>query len=189
MRHPVARTGVFLLTLFCLPLIAGLYGVLHDQFTYSISEEYYTRFKFIQFGFWHGDLPAQLTAPRIAVCAVGFLATWWTGIIIGPFIALTGLIHRDPRVMLRANFKAVLIVLLITAATGLTGLAYGWWFLSDGEVNWYLPEGLMDRKHFISVGAMHNFSYLGGLFGLIGGVIYQYVVKHSATRVKDVSRE
>lgn len=177
MRPPVARTGVLLLTLICVPLIAGMYGILHDQFTYTISEEYYTRFKFIQFRFWTGALPAQPENPRLAVCGVGFLATWWTGIIIGPFIVLVGLIHRDARVMLRANFKAVALVLLITMLTGLTGLAYGWLYLADAGVNWHLPEGLVDRKHFIMVGSMHNFSYLGGLLGLIGAVIYQFRVR------------
>lgn len=177
MRPPAARTGVLLITLLCVPLIAGLYGILHDQFTYTISEEYYTRFKFIQFGFWTGDLPAQIEHPRLAVCAVGFLATWWTGIFIGPFIALTGFIHRDARVMLKANVQSIGIVLLITATTGLLGLCYGWWFLNDGGVNWYMPEGLIDRRHFIMVGSMHNFSYMGGAFGLIGGVVYQFLVK------------
>lgn len=30
-------------------LIAGTYGILHDQVTYSIGPEYFTRFKFEQF--------------------------------------------------------------------------------------------------------------------------------------------
>lgn len=177
MRPPVARTGVLLLTLFCVPLIAGAYGILHDQFTYTISEEYYTRFKFIQFGFWTGDLPAQLEHPRLAVCAVGFLATWWTGIFIGPFIALTGLIHRDARVMLKTNFRAIVIVLVITALTGLIGLCYGSTLVNEQPEGWWLPEGVVDQRHFIMVGSMHNFSYMGGAFGLIGGVIYQCLVK------------
>ena len=177
MRPPVARTGVFLLTLLCVPLIAGLYGILHDQLTYSISEEYYTRFKFIQFGMWEADPPAVFSNPRTYVSIVGFRATWWTGLVIGPFIALVGFIHRDARVMLRANFKAIGITLLITALTGLTGLCYGWWFLSDGSVNRYMPEGLLDRRHFIMVGSMHNFSYMGGALGLIGGIVYHFLVK------------
>ena len=27
-------------------MLAGVYGILHDQVTYTISEEYFTRFKF-----------------------------------------------------------------------------------------------------------------------------------------------
>lgn len=177
MRPAVARTGVLLLTLLCVPLIAGLYGILHDQLTYTISEEYYTRFKFIQFGMWHAAPPALLDNPRLHVCTVGFLATWWTGIFIGPIIAFTGLIHKDAKVMLHANFRAVLLTMGVTILTGLTGLLYGWLVLVDKGVSWRLPEGLIDKDHFIMVGSMHNFSYLGGMLGLIAAVIYHVIVK------------
>jgi hypothetical protein len=39
---------------------------------------------------------------------------------------------------------------------------------------WYIPENLQDIKAFISVGEMHNFSYLGGLIGLPFGVWWQF---------------
>lgn len=35
---------MFLLTIALAPLIGGLYGILHDQLTYTISPEYYTKF-------------------------------------------------------------------------------------------------------------------------------------------------
>ena len=41
------------LTLILIVIIAaltgGIYGAIHDQLTYTISPEYYTKFKFIQF--------------------------------------------------------------------------------------------------------------------------------------------
>jgi hypothetical protein len=176
--HPKAqRTFIFMLTVALMPFIAGAYGILHDQLTYTISEEYYTRFKFIQFGFWDGELPAKLANPRVFVCAVGFGATWWTGILIGPVIALFGLMHKSNDVMRRANIRAVFITLCVTLVTGLIGLLYGWLVLADTGVNWWLPQGLIDQRHFIMVGSMHNFSYLGGLLGLIGGIILQFRVK------------
>jgi len=177
MHNATKRTGILLLILICTPLIAGLYGMLHDQFTYTISEEYYTRFKFIQFGFWAEPLPAHLENPRLAVCVVGFLATWWTGLFIGPVIAFTGLLQKDPKIMLQTNFRAILLTIIITVATGLIGLLFGWLYLADTGVNWYLPEGLIDTRHFIMVGSMHNFSYLGGLIGVIAAVVYQLRVR------------
>ena len=30
-------------------VIAGIYGIIHDQITYTVSPEYYMRFKFLQF--------------------------------------------------------------------------------------------------------------------------------------------
>ena len=62
-------------------LIAGLYGVVHDQITYSMSPEYFTRVKFFQFHYADFGLP-----PRSFVAEIGFLATWWVGLIAGWFL-------------------------------------------------------------------------------------------------------
>jgi hypothetical protein len=52
-------------------LVAGLYGVLHDQVTYTISEEYFTRFKFYQFAY----AEPESRSPRVFAGIIGFLAT------------------------------------------------------------------------------------------------------------------
>ncbi|HTD97959.1 MAG TPA: hypothetical protein VK668_01680 [Mucilaginibacter sp.] len=164
---------ILLLILLTTPLIAGLYGIIHDQFTYTISHEYFTKFKFYQFGLVDTDKEAILPNPRIAVAAVGFMATWWTGIIIGIGHGLTGLIQRNASAMLNVVVKATLITLIITALSGLIGLCYGKFYLAYTDVNWWFPDNLIDKKAFIAVGSMHNFSYLGGLVGLIAGMGYQ----------------
>jgi hypothetical protein len=153
-------------------IIGGLYGILHDQLTYTISPEYYTKFKFYQFGLMDMGNEAIFPNPRIEVSAVGFMATWWMGLPIGLILGLVGLIHKDHRQMLKVTMKAVLITVIVAFVTGLIGLAYGKLFLADKGVDWWLPENLIDTENFISVGSMHNFSYLGGLFGLIAGIIY-----------------
>ena len=45
------KLGIFIISIFIAVLLAGIYGMLHDQVTYSISPEYFTVFKFEQFGF------------------------------------------------------------------------------------------------------------------------------------------
>lgn len=159
------------------PIIGGLYGILHDQLTYTISPEYYTKFKFYQFGLMDMGNEAIFPNPRIEVSAVGFMATWWMGLPIGLILGLVGLIHKDHRQMLKVTMKAVLITVIVAFVTGLIGLAYGKLFLADKGVDWWLPENLIDTENFISVGSMHNFSYLGGLFGLIAGIIYSIKLK------------
>ena len=89
-------------------LLAGLYGILHDQLTYTISPEYYTKFKFYQFGFMENGQEAIFPNPRIEVSAVGLLATWWMGIPIGIVLGLVGLIHKDWQTMFKLTFKAFL---------------------------------------------------------------------------------
>jgi len=161
------KFGILVLTIIITPVIAGIYGILHDQLSYTISQEYFTKFKFIQFHI-------ALALPyRIGTTIVGWSATWWTGIIIGLGLGLTGLIHKDHQTMLKEVSRAILVTLAVTFLTGLVGLAYGFFYLAKTGVDWYLPVNLVDKENFIAVGSMHNFSYLGGLIGLVAGVIYQ----------------
>lgn len=73
-------------------MVGGVYGVLHDQITYSISHEYFTKLKFDQFKYANFGFPV-----RIFVSEVGFLATWWVGFFAAWFlarIAVTGCYGR-----------------------------------------------------------------------------------------------
>lgn len=163
-------TLTFLISL--APLIAGLYGVLHDQITYSLSPEYYTKFKFYQFRLAEVGNEAIFPNPRIQVAIVGFLATWWMGLPIGLILGLVNLKQKDSKLFLVSTLKSILITMLVALVTGLIGFAIGKIYLAETGVSWWLPNNLIDTKNFIAVGSMHNFSYLGGLFGLIAGVIY-----------------
>jgi hypothetical protein len=167
------------------PIIAGLYGILHDQLTYTISPEYYTKFKFYQFGLMGIGNEVIFPNPRVEVCIVGFMASWWMGIPIGLILGLVGLIHIDWEGMFKITMKAFLIAIIVAFLTGLIGLLYGYFFLSTQPkqefTNWYLPLNLIDFRNFISVGSMHNFSYLGGLTGLIAGLIYSVSQKQKLT--------
>ncbi|WP_271785384.1 hypothetical protein [Aquimarina algiphila] len=64
----IKKIGILILTLITLPLIAGVYGILHDQISFSISPEYFTKFKFPQFqiGFMGQN------QPRLSASIVGF---------------------------------------------------------------------------------------------------------------------
>ena len=163
---------ILLLIVLISPIIGGGYGILHDQLTYTISPEYYTEFKFYQFGLMDLGNEAIFPHPRIQVSIVGFMATWWMGLPIGLILGLVGLRHQNHKRMFLVTMKAISITIIVTFITGLVGLAYGKFYLVKTGVNWYLPDNLIDIDNFISVGSMHNFSYLGGLLGLIAGIIY-----------------
>ncbi|MGB1041774.1 MAG: hypothetical protein ACPGU6_00130 [Tenacibaculum sp.] len=181
-KKQMNKVIALILILILAPILGGIYGVVHDQITYSISEEYYTKFKFIQFGLENmgmgqniGTLRAPeivLDNPRLGAVIVGTLATWWVGLIIGIFLGLIGLIHRNGKEMFIASLKGFVITTGIALLTGLVGLLYGKIFLVENPPNWFLPDNLIEKGNFIMVGSMHNFSYLGGLIGLIGGIIY-----------------
>jgi len=43
-------------------LLSGLYGIIHDQISYTVSPEYFTKFKFQQFGLDGMTLPNRVQA-------------------------------------------------------------------------------------------------------------------------------
>lgn len=162
------KFGILATTILVSAILAGVYGVIHDQITFSISSEYFTKFKYRQFGI----RPELFGGHRLSVSVIGFLATWWTGIIIGLGLGLTGLIFNNHNEMWKAIKKSIALVFCVAVLAGFIGFLYGKIHLTKTGVNWWLPDDLIDKDSFIVVGSVHNFSYLGGLLGLIGGVIY-----------------
>lgn len=166
------KFAVFSATLFICILLAGLYGIAHDQVTYTISPEYFTKFKYDQFGFepdWFGG-------DRQTVAVIGFFATWWTGIPIGFIIGLIAILRFGKPDRNKNIRKAIFIVFAIAFITGFVGYVYG--SLTGAYQpksffrGWYFPQDLVDYGSYIKVGSIHNFSYLGGLLGLIAASIY-----------------
>ena len=88
------RVVVFLLAMAVLPLIAGLYGALHDQLSFTIAPEYFTRFKYDQFGFE----PAWFGGHRPTVAVIGFLAIGEQltfGQLVGGALILLGMLISE----------------------------------------------------------------------------------------------
>lgn len=165
------KFGVLTATVFISIVIAGLYGAIHDQVTYSISPEYFTKFKYLQFGFE----PSRFGGHRQTVAIIGFLATWWMGMFIGLILGLTGLIFKDHVMMKKAIIKAVVIVFAVAVLFACVGFLWGRYHLINTGVNWWLPDDLIDRNSFIIVGSIHNFSYPGGLVGLAIAIVFMLI--------------
>ncbi len=147
-------------------IIAGGYGILHDQITYSISSEYFTNLKFRQFSYADVGL-----GDRVFAATIGFLATWWVGFIIAWFIARR-MIPNQPRT--KANWqiiKAFGIVFGTGLLFGIGGFVYGLWRGPDGDYSswgWAFERyAITDMWAFVRVAYIHNASYLGGLVGLV----------------------
>lgn len=155
-------------------VIGSIYGVLHDQFTYTICPAYYTEFKFYQFGFFHHNHPIQLQHPRLWVSMVGLLSTWWFGLLIGFVIGIEDLLYTSQTYTIRLSLKAIGINLTIAIITGLIGLFYGKFILQEAPTYWEIPHAVVDVKQFIAVGTMHNFSYVGGGIGLVVAFFYKH---------------
>lgn len=176
------KTIVFILIVLISPFIGGAYGILHDQITYSISEEHYTKFKFFQFG-----IP-EYFRNRFGVSIVGFLATWWMSLPIGIVIGSVGLFQENHKIMIRSTTKAFIVAIAIAILTPLFAatiwLINHWYQQTSHEsyvfnIDGFSPYGdeINNPVEFYIVGMIHNFSYLGGFLGLVGGIITQLIIR------------
>lgn len=161
------------------PILAGIYGVLHDQISYTISPEYFTKFKFEQFGFVEYGFEIE----RATVAIIGFWSTWWTGLIIGVVNGTVGLIQPNSKIMWKSIYGASILTLGIAIAFGVLGIITGKFIIAQIDANWIIPNDLINRTDYLTVGTMHTFSYVGGLIGLIFGINYQIRTKISVIPV------
>ncbi len=149
-------------------LLASVYGILHNQISYSISSEYFTKFTFYQIGKWL----FQITNERIAIAIVGIITTWWFGLLIGFVLGIIALIQSDTKTMWKNGISAILKTLIIAIVTGFIGLLVGIFIITKLDIQWNLPEGLLDQNSFLVAATIHNFSYLGGVIGLVYGIVF-----------------
>ena len=170
------RLAIYLAYLAAAVVAAGLFGALHDQISYTVSHEYFTRFKFHQFHLLNTAVPERFRAAQ-----VGFLASWWMGVPLGLLTGAAGFIQPTVRHMRRALAWSLLVVVGCTSMFALGGLVDGLWQtqtlnLSD-YAGWFIPQGLEQPRRFICVGYMHNAAYLGGLVSIPSGWVFQLVYR------------
>ncbi len=176
------KVMAFVLVVFMAICLASVYGIVHDQITYTISPEYYTKFKFVQMRFDQVfsakdiGLPPHkelvMAQPRLGVSLVGFISTWWVGLIIGAILGLVALKFDTGKAMYTTTFKAALwciaITLVFSAVGYVVGRSYGG---ITAPQSWYYPGNLIMLGDYVTAGMMHNFSYIGGGVGLIVAVV------------------
>jgi hypothetical protein len=150
-------------------LIAGTFGIVHDQVTYTISPEYFTRLKFDQFRWAELGLPTS-----VFVAEIGFLATWWVGLFAGWALARVTAPHVRPREMFRLSLSGFAIILGATLVFCALGFAYGLTQRPSPDNSAIAAFGLSldveDVQAFSRVAYIHNAGYLGALVGTLTAV-------------------
>jgi len=151
-------------------LVAGLYGVVHDEITYSISPEYFTRLKFLQFHYADFGF-----SPRVFVAEIGFLATWWVGFIVGWFLARVAVPSFPPAKVRLHCFGGFAIIVACAFAASVMGSGLGLLRGPTADLSawqgFVSANGVVDLPRFVRVAYIHNASYLGGLIGLVVALI------------------
>lgn len=164
----------------CACLIAGTYGALHNQVSYTVAPEYFTQFKFHQFRI------AENLPHRVGAAIVGWFAAWWMGLLIGGVLIPCGLSIRGTGAYVRGVLQAFGIVVLVALVMGLGALLIATLTLSDGDVGEFIRYGneIEDDLSFARAGTMHDFSYLGGAVGFVCGLFWIFVVARRSRRVE-----
>lgn len=170
MIHAVKKLGLVFVWLAVSCCIAALFGALHNQVSFTLSDEYFTKFKFFQFGLSEFDV-----APRILAAYVGILASWWMGLIIGVIVGLPvlilGRIQDIPRV-----FRQAIFIVLATSIIG--ALVYDS-FVSNYD-GYYVPTSVVNIDAFRAAGSMHNGSYLGAAIGVLLAMIWRRIIRRQS---------
>ena len=151
-------------------LVGGLYGAVQALLGYALCPDFFTRFKFIQFGVYWG-----YESPWLGAAWVGFRATWWLGGVIGLLLCLFALLFHPPRRMARRVAEAMVLALLVTLLALGLGLLHGYLLVDADNMHlyrgWLWPH-VTDPLQFVRVGILHLYSYSGALLGLCGGLGY-----------------
>ncbi|SHL14209.1 hypothetical protein [Flavobacterium chilense] len=160
---------LFITSIFLSVIIAVSYGVIHNQFTFTVSDEFFTKLMFERFGFTeYGQ-----DTPRLTASIIGGWSTWWMGLITGTVFSIVSLFHSDIRQMIKSIKGATLITLSTSLIFGFIGLCYGFLGFSRLDSDCCFPLEIHNVKNFIAVSEMHSFSYLGGAVGLLLGIFWQ----------------
>ncbi|MEM7455577.1 MAG: hypothetical protein AAF456_14585 [Planctomycetota bacterium] len=147
-------------------ILAGTYGAIHNQVSYTVSPEYFTKYKFQQFGMIHFQ-------DRVGAAYVGWSASWWMGAVIGIVLIPLGLLIRGNRNYFPGMIRVFGVVAATTMTVGLVALAVAFMIVDAetvGELTRY-GNAIDDDVAFARAGTMHNFSYVGGLVGIVNGAV------------------
>ena len=152
-------------------LIAGVYGILHDEITYTISPEYFTKLKFEQFHYANFGWPV-----RVFVGEVGFLATWWVGFVAAWFLARLSVPAWPIRKAFQYTLTGFGIIFGSAMVAEVVGGVLGYYRRSNpdfsGWQDYAVMNGVRDLPAFVNVAYIHNAGYIGALVGLIVALGY-----------------
>lgn len=156
---------MFLFVIAC--LLSGAFGAFHNQISYTVSAEYFTKFKFEQFTI----APSQWN--RVGAAIVGWQTSWWMGVVIGMFLIPFGLLIRNTKSYFFWMLRVFGLVLATTLMTGLAALAISCVTITPAttEELTFRGNSIDNVSAFFRAGMLHRGSYLGGFVGIFVGMV------------------
>ena len=157
-------------------LIAGIFGMGHNQISFSAAPTYFFDFKFDQFRIPVADHNAWGAA------VVGWQASWWMGGFLGVFLVGLGFRILSHKIFASAFLKISVFVVIFSIIVAGAALFSAQKLISSkqqipGILNTY---GSTDPLGFFHAAVMHEASYYASVLGLVIGyfVIFRPALKH-----------
>ncbi|HXB09560.1 MAG TPA: hypothetical protein VNW04_20680 [Puia sp.] len=179
------KFGIYLLFIAVAVVIASIFGVAHHQVTFSVSPEYYTKFKFIQTNLADTLAAQHMTQPRSAVVIAGVKTSWAIGLVIGAVLGLIALIFPSAETMFSSALQALGLALIISILIALGSYYYGPnAHIGTGAYDTlpaHLPGNLHNKGAFFRAASIQYGVLLGWCVGLFGGMIL-LLVKNGRVR-------
>mgnify|MGYP000984418575 CR=1 FL=1 len=156
--------------LFIVILLGFVYGIFHNQISYSISSEVFTQLFFDQFGF----VEYGTDTPRLTAGIIGVWSTLYLSLILGFLYFLLILIFNPNWKFIK---KGIIIHLFSAFVISILGLIYGYFnVISLKFMKLDNFHQIKEPTEFSMAIWMHNFSYYGGIIGLI--LAFAYILKN-----------
>jgi len=174
---PEAAQLAIFLAMAC--VAAGVFGMIHNQVSYTIGPDYFHRYKFIQFNV------IETFPPRLAALIIGWKASWWMGLIIGVPLFTFALLARDKADYASLCFKAfvtvLVTILLVDSATIIAAFAV---LTPENLPPRFTGPGDWDHLGFARAGLLHDASYLGAILGLLLAALRMVIQIRRARRIQ-----
>lgn len=171
---------------------AGLYGIINDQITVTISPEYFSVFKHQQFLSALEVLHVQAAPLRVQASVVGALSTFWFGVILGCVMGAAGICGSRPVLPDKLYRKAVVAIMAFTLLMAALYGAIGWQIAPYFGVNslpWPFLKGISDARAAFAVGVWHTGAYNAGVAGVLLGALWELARRKTLAPSTDVTAD
>ena len=170
-RHSMKTTAIILKALIIVIfsiIIASVFGAIHNQLSYSVSNEFFEDFLFGNFGIndWN------LNNKRIEASVVGIFGSYWVGFILGIIYAVIFLFINTEN-NFKYIFKAISINIFLALIGSIIGYIIGFIIPWENSGIW-MEFGTQNPQKYVQANFMHSGSYYGGIVGLIIGIFYLF---------------
>lgn len=155
----------FIVLILIAPILAGIFGALLDQGTYTISPEFFRANRF-------DDIPFSWSVnERLMAAIAGWDQSWKFGVALGVALSIIGTIHNGHMKMFFYTLWSFLLALGVTAIVSLIGMLVT--LNTEFEIPVNMSADIEQPAKYMAVIMINNYARSGGIIGVLLGVGYQ----------------